>query len=86
MNRTQTINAQIFQCLSYIADDSNYMKKALRALKRLTKQKMASQVESAYTKSEQEVLNDIPNVVKQITAARNGEIKGTSLGDFLNEL
>ena len=86
MDKSQTINAQIFQCLSYIADDSSYMEKALRALKRLTKQKMEQQSGLSIAKSEQDILNDIPAVSTQIKAAKNGKIKGLALEEFLNEV
>lgn len=86
MDKSQTINAQIFQCLSYIADDSSYMEKALRALKRLTKQKMEQQSAISIMRSEQDILNDIPAVSAQIKAAKKGKVKGVSLEEFLDEV
>lgn len=86
MNTNSTINAQVFQCLSYIADDENYMKKALRSLKRIMAQKVASSVVCTDPKSIQEFRKDIEEVCKQMEDAKAGKIKGTPLNDFLNEL
>ena len=86
MDRLQAINVEIFQCLSYIADDSSYMERALRALKRLTKQKMEGQAAGAQTKTEQGILNDIPAVAEQMKAAREKRVDGVSLDEFLNEI
>lgn len=92
---TMNVNVELFRQLSYIADDENYMKKALNYIKKLVVQKEKEE-QAPFTVAEdeveyrpltkEEVLRDMNEVCEQIKQARSGQLKGRPLEELLNEL
>lgn len=88
----QSLNAELFRQLSYIADDENYMKKALNYIKKLASQKEKENTADTLReddvpyRTKEELIADINEVCEQIKQARAGKLKGRSLKEALNEL
>lgn len=86
----QSLNAELFRQLSYIADDENYMKKALNYIKKLASQKENTadtlREDDVPYRTKEELIADINEVCEQIKQARVGKLKGKPLEEALNEL
>lgn len=85
------VNAELFRQLSYIADDENYMKKALKSIKKLVAEKekavsldKVQEEDGCMTKAE--ILEGFDLACKEIKLRREGKLKGRSAEDLLNEL
>ena len=72
MNTTMNLNAELLRELSYIADNENYLKKAMKIIKELVAQK-----------KEEERIRQAFGDAKLI---REGKMKGIPAEDLLNEL
>lgn len=91
MSTTWSINAELLRQLSYIADDEDCMKKALRYIEKLVRQKqgathVAEDAEEHHSPTKAELIADLNEVCEQIKLARAGKLKGRPLEDVLNEL
>ena len=91
MSTTWSINAELLRQLSYIADDEDCMKKALRYPEKLVRQKpgathVAEDAEEHHSPTKAELIADLNEVCEQIKLARAGKLKGRPLEDVLNEL
>ena len=72
MNSTMNLNAELLRELSYIADDENYLKKALKAIKKLVAQR-----------EEEERIRQAFEDAKLI---REGKIQGKTWEEIRDEL
>ena len=72
MNSTMNLNAELLRELSYIADDENYLKKALKAIKKLVAQR-----------EEEERIRQAFEDAKLI---REGKIQGKAWEEIRDEL
>ena len=72
MNSTMNLNAELLRELSYIADDENYLKKALKAIKKLVAQR-----------EEEERIHQAFEDAKLI---REGKIQGKTWEEIRDEL
>lgn len=77
---TLELNAELFRQLSVIAEDESFMKKALKAIKRLAKQKKEQADETEYI-SKEEVLEGIRQGLMDVKAGRT-----QSFDDFIKEM
>lgn len=77
---TLELNAELFRQLSVIAEDENFMKKALKAIKRLAKQKKEQADETEYI-SKEEVFEGIKQGYMDVKACRT-----QSFDDFIKEM
>lgn len=86
------VNAEFFRQLSYIADDENYMKKALKSIKKLVaeKERIASQSRDAEEEetgmSKAEILANFDVACKELKLHKEGKLSTRPLEDLLNEL
>lgn len=85
------VNAELFRQLSYIADDENYMKKALKSIKKLVAEKEKTnsleKVEAedgCMTKAE--ILANLDEACKELQLYKEGKLATRPLEDLLNEL
>lgn len=85
------VNAELFRQLSYIADDENYMKKALKSIKKLVAEKdkavsldKAEEEDGCMTKAE--ILEGFDLACKEMKLRREGKLKGRAAEDLLDEL
>lgn len=85
------VNAEFFRQLSYIADDENYMKKALKSIKKLvaekeraTSQNCVAEDDADMTKTE--ILKGFDLACKEMKQRRDGKLEGRAVEDLLNEL
>ncbi|QIU96463.1 hypothetical protein [Bacteroides faecium] len=86
------LNSEFFRQLSYIADDENYMKKALKSIKKLVAEKekastLANKEEigdAEMTKSE--ILAGFDLACKDIKLRMEGRLEGRAAEDLLDEL
>lgn len=76
---TLELNAELFRQLSVIAEDESFMKKAVRAIRRLARQKEEQADEKEYI-SKEEVLDGIRQGLMDVKAGR-----GQSFDDFMKE-
>ena len=95
MNTTMNLNAELLRELSYIADDENYLKKALKAIKKLVAQReeeeafpttVAEEAEEYRPLSKAEVMENIRQAFEDAKLIREGKMKGIPAEDLLNEL
>lgn len=77
---TLELNAELFRQLSIIAEDETLMQKAVKALRRLARQKETQAEETEYINKE-EVLAGIDAGLKDMIAGRT-----QSLDDFIKEM
>ena len=77
------LNAELFRQLSYIANDEDYMRKAVNFIKKLAKKK---EEESYKAKTKAEIQDDLNEMCQEIKLARKGIIKGRPAEELLNEL
>lgn len=85
------INAEFFRQLSYIADDENYMKKALKSIKKLVAEREKTVVHTHAPKKEDcmskaEILSNFDEACKELNLHKEGKLATRPLEDLLNEL
>lgn len=86
------LNSEFFRQLSYIADDENYMKKALKSIKKLVAEKEKASTladkketgDAGMTKSE--ILAGFDLACKEIKQRMEGRLEGRAAEDLLDEL
>lgn len=71
----------MFQMLRIIADDDNYMRKALAYVKKLVAKK-----EECPIISKEQIVADIKEAAEELKVCRHGEKETTSWEDFKKEL
>ncbi|HIZ32385.1 MAG TPA: hypothetical protein H9814_02390 [Candidatus Bacteroides merdigallinarum] len=95
MNTTMNLNAELLRELSYLADNENYLKKALKAIKKLVAQKekeetfpttASEEAEEYRPLSKAEVMENIRQAFEDAKLIREGKMKGIPAEDLLNEL
>ncbi|MBO5180627.1 MAG: hypothetical protein J6B92_01905 [Paraprevotella sp.] len=74
------LNAELFRQLSIIAEDETLMQKAIKAIRRLARQKEAQNEECEYITKE-ELLAGIDAGLKDVKAGRT-----QSINDFIKEM
>lgn len=77
---TLELNAELFRQLSIIAEDETLMQKAVKAIRRLARQKETKNEETEYI-SKEEVLAGIDAGLKDVLAGRT-----QSFDDFIKEM
>ena len=80
--RASTINAEIFQQLSYIADDESAMEKALKAIKRIAAQKSKTEKTEV---SKEELVAELREAFGEVKACREGRLKLKPVEELFNE-
>lgn len=87
MNST-SINAEFFRELSYIADDENYMKKALQSIRKLVAQKEKEVVENEnyQPRTKKELVADFKEACTDLKLKLEGKLEFQSAEELLNEL
>ena len=89
------LNAELLRELSYLADNENYLKKALKAIKKLVAQKekeetfpttASEEAEEYRPLSKAEVMENIRQAFEDAKLIREGKMKGIPAEDLLNEL
>lgn len=87
---TMNLNAEFFRHLSLIADDENYMKKAINYIKHLVEEKeqagASMQKSENISKTKAEMAINLNEMCTQIKQARTGKLKGRPAEELLNEL
>lgn len=74
------LNAELFRQLSLIADDEALMRKAVKAITRIVKQKE----ETEYI-SKDEILEGIDAGLREVKLTKEGKLKPKTIEEFLNE-
>ncbi len=77
---TGTVNAQIFQQLSYIADDAHSMEKVLKAIK-----KIVAKRNEEMEVSKDELKNELEDAFKKVKDYREGKISLKPIEELLDE-
>lgn len=95
MNNTMNLNAELLRELSYIADDENYLKKALKAIRKLVAQR-EEEASSASVVSEDaaeyrpltkaEVMENIRQAFVDAKLIREGKMKALTWEEVRDEL
>ena len=80
---TTTINAELQRQISYLADDADYMQKALNAIKRLVMQR-AEEVGQLTTKDE--ILSNFKQACKELKLYEEGKLVTRPIECLLDEL
>lgn len=82
------LNAELFRQLSYIADDENAMKKAVKYLKKLALQlKERAEEEEAYrSRTKAEVLADFDQACKELKLNLEGKLEFKPAEELFDEL
>ncbi len=80
---TMELNAELFRQLSIIAEDESLMRKAVKAVTRLAKQKETEETEYI---GKEEILKGIDAELKEVKLTREGKLAPKLARDFLNEL
>lgn len=80
---TMELNAELFRQLSIIAEDESLMRKAVKAVTRLAKQKETEETEYI---GKEEILKGIDAGLKEMKLTREGKLATKLARDFLNEL
>lgn len=75
------LNAELFRQLSLIADDETLMRKAVKAIQRITKKK-----EEAEYISKAELLAGIDSGLCEVRQSKDGSLQPKTASDFLDEL
>ena len=95
MSTVMNLNAELLRELSYIADDENYLKKALKAIKKLVAQKEEEEnfpaAVSEDTKeyrplSKAEVMENIRQAFEDAKLIREGKMEGKTWEEIRDEL
>lgn len=80
---TMELNAELFRQLSIIAEDESLMRKAVKAVTRLAKQKETEETEYI---GKEEILKGIDAGLKEVKLTREGKLTPKLARDFFNEL
>ena len=75
------LNVELFRQLSLIADDETLMRKAVKAIQRITKQR-----EEAEYISKADLLAGIDSGLQEVRQAKDCSLQPKTARDFLNEL
>ena len=75
------LNVELFRQLSLIADDETLMRKAVKAIQRITKQR-----EEAEYISNADLLAGIDSGLQEVRQAKDRSLQPKTARDFLNEL
>ena len=75
------LNVELFRQLSLIADDETLMRKAVKAIQRITKQR-----EEAEYISKVDLLAGIDSGLQEVRQAKDRSLQPKTARDFLNEL
>ena len=75
------LNVELFRQLSLIADDETLMRKAVKAIQRITKQR-----EEAEYLSKADLLAGIDSGLQEVRQAKGRSLQPKTARDFLNEL
>lgn len=75
------LNVELFRQLSLIADDETLMRKAVKAIQRITKQR----AEAEYI-SKADLLAGIDSGLQEVRQAKDRSLQPKTARDFLNEL
>lgn len=95
MDNTMNLNAELLRELSYIADDENYLKKALKAIKKLVAQReeetsapsaVSEEAEEYRPLSKAEVMENIRQAFRDAKLIKEGKLEGIAAEELLNEL
>ncbi len=95
MDNTMNLNAELLRELSYIADDENYLKKALKAIKKLVAQReeetsapsaVSEEAEEYHPLSKAEVMENIRQAFRDAKLIKEGKLEGIAAEELLNEL
>ena len=94
MNNVMNLNAELLRELSYIADEENYLKKALKAIRKLVVQReeeehpsvVAEDTEEYRPLTKAEVMENIRQAFEDAKLIREGKMKGIPAEELLNEL
>ena len=78
---TMELNAELFRQLSLIADDETLMRKAVKAIQRITKKK-----EEAEYISKEELLAGIDAGLREVRQTKDGSLQPKAVKEFLDEL
>lgn len=78
---TMELNAELFRQLSLIADDETLMRKAVKAIQRITKKK-----EEAEYISKEELLAGIDAGLREVRQTKDGSLQPKAAREFLDEL
>ena len=91
---TINLSAEIFRELSYIADDENYLKKALSSIKQLVSQKEKAQQAKEIAEADEEyrplskaeLLDNIEKAFRDAKLVREGKLKAIPAEELLHDL
>lgn len=91
---TINLSAEIFRELSYIADDENYLKKALSSIKQLVSQKEKAQQTKEIAEADEEyrplskaeILDNIEKAFRDAKLVREGKLKAIPAEELLHDL
>ena len=75
------LNVELFRQLSLIADDETLMRKAVKAIQRITKQ-----IDEAEYISKADLLAGIDSGLQEVRQAKDRSLQPKTARDFLNEL
>ena len=78
---TMELNVELFRQLSLIADDETLMRKAVKAIQRITKQR-----EEAEYISKADLLAGIDSGLQEVRQAKDRSLQPKTARDFLHEL
>ena len=76
------LNVELFRQLSLIADDETLMRKAVKAIQRITKKKE----EAEECISKEELLAGIDAGLREVRQTKDGSLQPKTARDFLDEL
>ena len=79
------LNAELFRQLSYIANDEDYMKKAVNFIKKLAKKKEEEE-EKYKPQTKAEILSGFDQACKEMKLNLEGKLEFKTLEEALNEL
>lgn len=80
---TMELNAELFRQLSIIAEDESLMRKAVKAVTRLAKQKETEETEYI---GKEEILKGIDAGLKEMVERKHSGNKAKTLEEVINEL
>lgn len=95
MDNTMNLNAELLRELSYIADDENYLKKALKAIKKLVAQReeetsvpsaVSEEAEEYRPLSKAEVMENIRQAFRDAKLIKEGKMKAPTWEEIRDEL
>ncbi len=95
MSTVMNLNAELLRELSYIADDESYLKKALKAIKKLVAQKeeeknfpaaVSEDTKEYRTLTREEQIAEVNEMCEEIKQIRAGKLKGQTWEDFKREI